>query len=556
MANAILVSFSGYPVMPSSLFPNNGLASLAAVLLRAGHGVRVLDYGTVDMVRRCVPPDRSAELRALLPALAAGEVDPEITARLVAVSADLEASLMGVAEQVAHEIAAEVAARGADFVGFTLWSGDGLLATVRIAQTLRRLHPGLRLFGGGPAVLYSGETIFRYTGALDALCDGEGEEAILGLARSCDGELALSDVPNLILPGPSGGAEGAVRTPRSWVEDLSELPDPVYDPEVYPSLAGDGHIKVFVLDESRGCPSGCAFCIHQKASGRLWRVRDAGHVAEQVAALGARFGTRAFRFGGSYTPATFYEAFADLARQARSELRFCGFAHMKGFGGRSLRPLYEGGARAFFMGVESFHRADRHKLGKHLNPERSVADIRACLDAGIAPVVAVIVPVPGQSEESLAENRRLLLDLCGGGAHASVVTTIPGLLPRTRWWTERDKYGFELLVPDDDYRHLLARYKIRHILPPAMWEPLPYRVDGMDFATFGAVGARFQQELRQGGVAVNVPDEVVLLADCFGEPIDRFLTRYRAAFLALDAGALADFVHEANQRVTLTGTQD
>jgi hypothetical protein len=57
MAKGLLVSFAGYPGTPSSLMPDNGLASLAAVLLKEGHEVTILDYGAIDTVKKLFPHD-------------------------------------------------------------------------------------------------------------------------------------------------------------------------------------------------------------------------------------------------------------------------------------------------------------------------------------------------------------------------------------------------------------------------------------------------------------------------------------------------------------------
>ena len=56
MARVLLVSYAGYPCTPSSLIPDNGLASLAGALIESGHEVRVLDFSTVNTLRRLFPP--------------------------------------------------------------------------------------------------------------------------------------------------------------------------------------------------------------------------------------------------------------------------------------------------------------------------------------------------------------------------------------------------------------------------------------------------------------------------------------------------------------------
>jgi len=543
MASGLLISFAGLPVAVSSLFPDNGLASLAGTLLAAGHRVRVLDYNTVGTLARTVPPERSAELCALLPALA-GEPDAVAVQRQLAIDDQLEGDIERVTGELIEEIAAEVERQRADFVGFKLWSGDGFLASCRIAAALKARFAGLAIYGGGPAVTYSEHGIFAHTDAFDALVDGEGEPAICGLAACAEGRAALAEVPNLIVPDGGTG----IRTRRAVVAELDALPDPVYDTEVYPSLAGDEQIHFFVIDESRGCPMGCAFCAHQSASGDHWRVRSPQRVYRLASSLAERFGSRAFRLGGSYTPADFFRAFCDLLEASQQRFRFCGFAHPEGLPPGLPTRLAATGCRSLFLGVESFDPADQRMLGKHLDPERAEEAIRECSDAGMIPGLSMIIPAPGQSRSSRDHNRDRALALCCDG-RACVMVTLPGLVPRTRWWRKRHKYGFELLTDEDDYRAFLAGYKIRHTRPPSCWQPLPYRLDGAEFASYSGASARFQSELVQAGVAVNLPDEVALLAELFGQSPEAFQRHSRELLSSLDFGGLAGFASAANEKL-------
>ena len=53
--SSLLISYAGYPYSPSSFMPDNGLANLAAILTENGHKTKILDYGTVEIVKRFMP---------------------------------------------------------------------------------------------------------------------------------------------------------------------------------------------------------------------------------------------------------------------------------------------------------------------------------------------------------------------------------------------------------------------------------------------------------------------------------------------------------------------
>ena len=93
MANVALINYAGYPYTPSSLCPDNGLGLLAAVLQEAGHHARILDYGTLDTMRRLYPEELSRQAAPVLAELASlrAAPPPELVQRLAQLDATLEA---------------------------------------------------------------------------------------------------------------------------------------------------------------------------------------------------------------------------------------------------------------------------------------------------------------------------------------------------------------------------------------------------------------------------------------------------------------------------------
>jgi len=184
-----------------------------------------------------------------------------------------------------------------------------------------------------------------------------------------------------------------------------------------------------------------------------------------------------------------------------------------------------------------------------LNPQQARQAITDLKAAEIVPVISLIVPVPGQSSEGLKVNKQAAMDLCKDG-HACVVTQFPGLIPRTLWWEEREQFGFELLVDQERYNHFLATLKIRHIVPPPLWQPAPYLLDGRGFKEFAGMNAGFQNELSDAGVVINVPDEMVALAKVLDMELSSFRNLMQRLFFVMDAGELEKFVEKTNKRLT------
>jgi radical SAM superfamily enzyme YgiQ (UPF0313 family) len=544
MARGLLISYSGFPTGLSSLYPDNGLAILAADLLSQGHEVRILDYNNVSSLRALVSPEVSAALKVLL-----AEKDTATEAdrieRVLALNERLERDMRQGLELIAEDIAHHVETQRSHFLGFKLWSGDGFHSSVLLAERLRQRFPAVRIFGGGPAVLYGNEEIFNLTKAFDALVAGEGDLAILELAEHSERGTPLHGVPNLIYP--DGGR--IRRTEVRFVRDVETLPRPVYDPEIYGNQSPQERVHFFMVDDSRGCPRNCGFCNHHIASGSKYRLKSAQTVQQEMAALHDQLGVHGFRLSGSFTPPRFLKELSDLLIEDPRPFRFCGFSHPDSLPD-DVGRLYEAGCRALFFGVESFDPADAPMLGKRVKPEASVKGIQACLEAGITPVVSLIFPAPGQSEAGQQINRDLATELLRGG-RGVLVTQIPVLLPGTPWWKARQEHGFELTVGEAEYQRLLATYKIRHLVPSQFWQPLPYTLDGRDFAGYTALNSRFQQLLIDDDVAVNIGDDIVLIAELLGRSVFETHARHRAMFFAQDVDAISQEVVEVNAALRL-----
>lgn len=538
------MSFAGFPLSITSFFPDNGLASLAGVLLASGHEVKILDYNTVHTLERIISPERSQVLRTLH-TKARGSDDPEARAQLGEVEALVEADFLRVTDAIAEDIAAQASEMRAHFVGFKLWSGDGFRASVRIAGHLRRVLPAVKLFAGGPTVLYSGEAIFRFTTAFDALVDGEGEAAIVGLAAHIEGKTALQDIPNLIVRDGDGAIR---RTAHSFVPDLTTLPLPCYAPEVYPSLSAGGQAKMFILDESRGCPMSCSFCIHPTASGNRWRVKPVDRIMEEIEQFQALHQSNVFRFGGSYTPPSFYKTFSQAVNSANRAVRFCGFASPMGMRRAHFDELYEAGCRSLFFGVESFDAADLERIGKKMDPLAIEETLLASLHAGIHTVVSLIVPLPGQGEEAIAHNKAVMRRLAQEGS-CSLSAQVAGLIPRSAWWNERARYGFELQVSEEAYAELVATYAVRYFIPLTQWPSVPYSLDGKRFEELCRVSAALHGEMAREGLAINATDELGLLSSTMKRGIAELKRELDDALLNMDAAKLRQAVADVNQAV-------
>jgi len=545
MARVLLVSFAGYPYTPSSLLPDNGLAALAAALLDHGHAVRVLDFGTVKTLARLYPETIARRVRPLAERLflEGRALSPLEKARFLWEARRLDAHQKREMERIAAEVASEAAAFGADLLGLKLWNGDGFTGAVAIARQARALLPGIRVIAGGPQVEYFREHILDYTDAFDILVCGDGELLLPELASALTSGREWRSLPGILWR--EGGRTRA--NPPAPGACLNDLPLPCYDPVVYPSLRDDHKIRIAVLDESRGCPNRCAFCIHPVKSGGTWRVKTAERVAREVRHVMDALGTRYLIYAGSNTSG---ETAVAIARQLIVEgldVRYGCFGHVRGMSRADFDLLARSGCAAIFYGLES---ADpellRRAFRKPLDVDaaaRVICDTRA---AGIRAIASIIYPAPFETPQS----RQRTLDFLRRVRPDSVPVTAPGLIPGTPWEREAAAFGFEKIAREDFWAYSLT-YKIKLLYPPRLWAPLPYRLNGKDSRMLFAETESFIADLERSGLLTNVPHEMALMAEALGEGHDlrSFRDRCRVLFLSGAAAEIARMVEYLNQSV-------
>lgn len=510
---SILISYAGYPYTFNSLMPDNGLANLAGALLSAGHETLILDYGTVENVRRMVPKEVSCEAKSTFLSLARKmEAGEELGEEQMLSLSKLERTLADLGNRhvakVAEEICEEIERFEPHFVGFKLWNGDGFSGSIKIAQKVRAKHKNVRIFGGGPHVdIFRGD-IYRATNAFDCLAYGEGEKTILELSEFALGRRRLEDVNNIVF---KNGVSTILSTRTERIRDLITLPLPCYEEQVYPAMKGNNKIKIMVLDESRGCSFACHFCIHPYKSGRGLRTKKASRIIEEMRWITQQTGSRAFRYAGSSTPPGLAKELAELIISEDLNVRYAGFGNPLNAVPEYFQVLSDSGCRALAFGMESGSELILKKaLGKSIKVERMREVLEASKRAGIFTVVGIIFPAPFETKETEEETLAFLREV----RPDSALVLFPAIYPRTKWATDKKKFGF--VFDEAEYLPAAMNYKVKTLFPMDFWDDLPYSLGERDFRTMMNETARFTRTLEREGITTSVCDDLALMASLAG----------------------------------------
>ena len=541
----LLINYAGYPYAPSSLMPDNGLAVLAAMLLRAGKQVQILDYSTVTTLGKFASRESMRRLRRAWRAAFPedGQAVP-LHARLQ-ILWDLhygEGQRAKTQKRLVHEIAEDLVRHiqkdRIQAVGFKLWNGDGILGSVAIARTIRRRCPGVRIFGGGPQVDIFMEHILEHFDVFDAVSHGEGEETIIGLAESGNNPDALGSIPNLLFPDNNGTVAAS---PSRIVENLDDIPPPVYAPEVYPAMAGNEKMRIMVIDESRGCRNNCAFCIHPVKSDHNLRTRSVPKLIEEIENLRSRYHTHTFRFAGSCTP---YDLFTDFAKELLAhgdEWRYASFAHVRGGDTADFSTMRKSGCVALFFGVESGSQKVLDGMRKGIKAETIATTFRRAREADIFTVASLIFPAPFDDEQT----RRETLDVLKQSQPDAVTVQPAGVVPRTDWFNNPERYGISFRNRDK-YVDQAISYKLKLLLPPALWPSLPVRIDGTKWKQTLKGTAALVRDLEKAGMVSAASHDTYLMSVCANMDVKTLRDEMRQSLMAGDAERIGELVGTIN----------
>ena len=389
-------------------YPPLGLGYLAAVLLRAGHEVDILDMEAGGMGEE--------DFRKWL-----GKARP-------------------------------------DMVGFTCTTP--LYHEVLRFSRLVKEETGSLVCSGGihPTVLP--EEMFK-DGNIDFVIRGEGEETILELVDILKKKDRLEDCPGLAFT-----KDGRVffTRPRALISDLDSIPFPSHHilhrfGYFYPDSR---YKRCFPIITSRGCGGECTFCCSQTIFTRKFRYRQAVKVVDEIEFLKERFGAREIHIWD--------DNFTLLQRRVleiRDELKkrriSLSFAFPNGLrvdqvDEPTLRALKDMGTYSVSFGVESGSQRILDQVHKGVKIEEIKEAFRLSHSLGLETWAFFIVGLPGEDVSTIKETISLARELSPDVAKFHILKPFPGSTVYTELVAEH-------LIDDFNYEHFGIHTGPIHHLP-------------------------------------------------------------------------------------------
>jgi radical SAM superfamily enzyme YgiQ (UPF0313 family) len=388
--------------------PPLGLGYLAAVILRQGHEVDIVDAGREDL------------------------------------------SWDGFTSLIERE--------RYDLIGIQVFSYE-LPYVKRHIDIIKRYTPFSTVIVGGPHISGDPEGTADYLDKMDFGFMGEAEiglEYFLRLGnKDYSNPILLGKIPNLVWRKDGK----VVVNPRGPVQNPDEIEFPVWDliaPQSYPTATHGifyRHSPVAPIVTSRGCPFPCTFCAARALTGSIIRYRSVENVIREIIILYDRYGVREFHIeDDNFTWKREYViAFCREIIERDLGLAFSlpNGIRLDRLDRETLTLMERAGFYSLAVGIESGSDRVLKLMKKNLTREviREKLDlIKECTDMRISGFF--LIGYPGETEDEIGETisfaRELPLDL------ASFLITMP--LPGSPLWDDyrkedHQKIDWENFVP-------------------------------------------------------------------------------------------------------------
>ena len=276
-----------------------------------------------------------------------------------------------------EECADVVLADDPTLVGFTCMF-DQTVASVALAQVLRRREPDLMIVAGGYALFGEpGLEVLRTFPQLDSIVQGDGEPAIYRLSLASVGEDDLALIPNVVTRNAPGPAHPALA-------DLAAAPTPDFDDWFADVAALEQQDQVTIttrslpLEGSRGCwwgqTSHCTFCGIDEES-LQYRIKPAAVVLDTIRELRNRYGDVELRFSDYILARDHYRDLLPVLALEQPRFRLSCEIKANQSPAR-MEALAEAGFVELQPGIESFSSEQLREMSKGVRAIQNVATLK------------------------------------------------------------------------------------------------------------------------------------------------------------------------------------
>ena len=321
-----------------------------------------------------------------------------------------------------------------DLVGISCFFSSRFPAVLKSAQVIKNIDRAIPIIVGGAHPSIMPERVCANQ-AIDFAMIGESERSFPdfinvheqgGDLRKIDG-LAFKQDGKII-----------INAKTRYENNLEELSFPDWDTfglEKYLNLKKDrwglGYGRYAPVITSRRCPYNCNFCSVHKVMGSKYRVRSAAHVFREIELLATRYGVNEVSFEDDNL--TYYKTrFIEICKRIiesgiKIKWHTPNGVHVGSLDHEMIGWAKKAGCDSLNLAIESGDEYMSNKVIKKGISTKKIYDVtRFCRKAGIKVNAYFVIGMPGETDESIDNTRKLIRDLHFENISIFSATPIPG----------------------------------------------------------------------------------------------------------------------------------
>lgn len=298
--------------------------------------------------------------------------------------------------------ASEIGEKNYDYIGISVPDLSQLIPAFTLARILKNKTNSKICIGGNYITqnmrdfMNHPEIFGEY---VDFLSVGDGETAIIEVARYINGEIGIEQVPNTVYLGEDNKAVFTFESKKLDFENVAYLNLDGYDFSEYLSPE-----PVLPFQLSKGCYWGkCSFCDYYYGQ-QCFDIKKIDSVIDEFRYYIEKYGIRRFAFIDEAIPPVYYIKLAKAIIDAKLDICYYSFARLeKEFTPEAMEILHESGARICLWGYEAYSERVLGLMNKGIDAGRREEILRNAHNAGIWNNVLFIIGYPTETREEIEQ---------------------------------------------------------------------------------------------------------------------------------------------------------
>lgn len=341
-----------------------GLFSLATILKKAGHTVRVLD------------------------------IDYLFTTKQILKTGDLSKDLELISNYILDE--------NPNIVGLYTLS-NSYYSAINLSKILKEKNINLKIMFGGPHATITAKDTLTICPWIDVIGLGEGEQTILDIVDKLEKGLQFEDETGVAYIKDNT----IVCNATTLISNLDEIPIIDY------SLLEGKIPDAMPLDVGRGCPFACKFCITSTFWHRNFRLKSADRIIEEILDLKNQFNINYFLFEHDLFTANRKKIieFCTHLLQRNISIKWSCSSRIDTLDGELIDLMSSAGCTRIFLGIETGSERMQKIINKHLNIKDVLEIVRLLKAKGITIIASFMYGFPEETSEDIEQTLDLIYKL-------------------------------------------------------------------------------------------------------------------------------------------------